>query len=192
MGFNLNVYEISGQAYIIMGASAMLASYTRMSYSLAVIMLETTQSINLFLPIVFSIMIALGVARACNRSLYEYSLRSKQVPLLRNHLPKENNHVRVKDMIGINSLEVVESVCTVSRIAEVLQQPFHCLPVVNTSGKLIGIIPKNFLIVLIENHAWYENEHTAEGVPVTNAYQTSVARALSVTSLDIEAGRPMP
>jgi hypothetical protein len=79
---------------------------------------------------------------------------------------------------------VVESVCTVSRIEEVLQLPFHCLPVVNTSGKLIGIIPKNFLVVLIENHAWYENENTAEGMPVTSAYSTSQARANSGTSLD--------
>ena len=68
--FDLSIYQIGGQSYIIMGASAMLASYCRLTYSLAVIMLETTQSINLFLPIVFSIMVALGVARACNRSLY--------------------------------------------------------------------------------------------------------------------------
>jgi len=31
-----------GQSYMIMGASAMLAGYTRLTYSLAVIMLETT------------------------------------------------------------------------------------------------------------------------------------------------------
>jgi H+/Cl- antiporter ClcA len=102
--FDLNIYEISGQSYIIMGASAMLASYCRLSYSLAVIMLETTQSINLFLPIVFTIMVSLATARACNRSLYDYSLRSKQVPLLRNHLPKENKDIRVRDMNCVNLL----------------------------------------------------------------------------------------
>ena len=40
--FGLSVWVIGGQSYVIMGASAMLASYCRMTYSLAVIMLETT------------------------------------------------------------------------------------------------------------------------------------------------------
>ena len=61
----------------MLGASAVLSSYTRLTYSLAVIMMETTQGINLFLPILLSIMIAHGVARLFNRSLYEYSIRGK-------------------------------------------------------------------------------------------------------------------
>ena len=40
--FGLNINAIGGQSYIILGASAMLAGYCRLTYSLAVIMLETT------------------------------------------------------------------------------------------------------------------------------------------------------
>lgn len=29
-------------------------------------------------------------------------------------------------------------------------------PVMNSSGNMIGIIPKNFMIVLIENHHWVD------------------------------------
>ena len=94
--FGMDIRGIGGQSYIICGASAMLAGYTRLTYSLAVIMLETTQSINNFLPIVFSIMSALSVSRFFNRSLYEYAIRGKQMPLLRNHVPKANRKVRVK------------------------------------------------------------------------------------------------
>lgn len=68
----------------------MLSGYTRLTYSLAVIMMETTQAINMFLPILISIMVSHGVARLFNRSLYEYSIRGKQMPLLRNHVPKGN------------------------------------------------------------------------------------------------------
>ena len=39
---NANVAKVGGQSFIIIGASAMLASYTRLTYSLAVIMLETS------------------------------------------------------------------------------------------------------------------------------------------------------
>ena len=41
-GFNTSVDRLGGQTYIIVGASAMLAGYCRLTYSLAVIMLETT------------------------------------------------------------------------------------------------------------------------------------------------------
>jgi H+/Cl- antiporter ClcA len=55
----------------------MLAGYTRLTYSLAVIMMETTQAINLFLPILVGIIVSNAVARAFNRSIYEYGIRAK-------------------------------------------------------------------------------------------------------------------
>ena len=39
-GFSIE--QIGGQTFVIIGAAVMLASYSRMTYSLAVIMLETT------------------------------------------------------------------------------------------------------------------------------------------------------
>ena len=71
-----------------MGASAMLAGYCRLTYSLAVVMLETTQSINLFLPVIFTILTSFTIAKVFNRSLYDYAMRAKQMPVLRNHAPK--------------------------------------------------------------------------------------------------------
>ena len=44
--------------YIILGMGAMLAGYTRMTYSLAVIVMETSQAINIFVPVI----VAIGVA----------------------------------------------------------------------------------------------------------------------------------
>lgn len=88
--YGLGAENIGGQSYIIIGATAMLAGYCRMTYSLAVIMLETTQSINNFLPTLLTIGVSLSVARACNRSLYDYAIRAKQMPLLRNHVPEVN------------------------------------------------------------------------------------------------------
>lgn len=44
--------------YIILGMGAMLAGYTRLTYSLAVIVMETSQAINIFIPIIFTIAIA--------------------------------------------------------------------------------------------------------------------------------------
>jgi len=47
---------------------------------------------------------------------------------------------------------VVESVCSVERLIEVLNSHYSTIPVVNMYGSLIGLIPKSFVIVLIENH----------------------------------------
>ena len=53
-------------------------------------------------------------------------------------------------------MDVIESVCSVKRISEVLKATYNTIPVVNSSGKLIGMMPKNFLIVILENHRFYE------------------------------------
>jgi hypothetical protein len=87
-------------------------------------MLETTQSINNFLPITLGIASSLVVARVFNRSLYEYALRSKQVPMIRNNMPKQTKHMYVRQVVERMlsegyELQVVESVCTVKRLAEV-------------------------------------------------------------------------
>ena len=153
-GFNAEIQEIGGQSYIIIGATAMLAGYCRLTYSLAVIMLETTQSINNFLPTLLAIAVSLGVAKACNRSLYDYAIRSKQMPLLRNHMPEVNMNIRVKDLLERKPqhIEVVESVCQVDRLQEVCSMGFSSIPVVNMAGRIIGLIPANFVITLIEHH----------------------------------------
>lgn len=99
-----NIYNIQSadlsQIPIICGAGAMLSSYTRMTYSLVVIMLETTQSINMFIPQMTAIMAARVVASQFTRSLYERALRAKQIPLLQVDIPDLNKNVRACTMMA--------------------------------------------------------------------------------------------
>ena len=76
---------------ILISAGAMLAGYTRFTYSLVVIMLETTTSINLFVPMLVGVAISRGIGNLFNRSLYERALRMKQIPLLRNNAPRSTD-----------------------------------------------------------------------------------------------------
>ena len=57
--------------------------------------------------------VSMAVAKSLNRSLYEYAIRAKQMPLLRNHLPEENKNIRVRELLEKKPqiIEVVESVC---------------------------------------------------------------------------------
>lgn len=67
-----------------------MAGYTRLSFSLAIIMLETTGNVNLFLPIIFAIFASIGVGRIFNNSIYVDALRTKNVPFLQTSVPKVN------------------------------------------------------------------------------------------------------
>jgi len=55
----------------------MLAGYCRLTYSLAVLMLETTQSVNLFIPMFITIMVSYLSGLIFNQSLYFRALRAK-------------------------------------------------------------------------------------------------------------------
>ena len=44
----------------------MLAGYSRLLFSLAVIMLETTENVNLFLPIIFALFVSFAVGDIFN------------------------------------------------------------------------------------------------------------------------------
>jgi H+/Cl- antiporter ClcA len=74
----------------VLGAASMLVGYCRLTYSLAVLMLETTQSVNLFIPMFITIMISYLTGLLFNQSLYLRALRAKQVPYLRHSVPSVN------------------------------------------------------------------------------------------------------
>ena len=65
------------RSYIILGCAAYMAGYTRMTYSLAVIIMETTQSIESFIPIILAISISNEVGGLFTRSLYVRACRGK-------------------------------------------------------------------------------------------------------------------
>jgi len=62
---------------VMVGAGAMMAGYTRLSYSLVIIMCETTDSINLFVPMTVAILISRAVSGIFTTSLYDRALRTK-------------------------------------------------------------------------------------------------------------------
>ena len=81
-------HEASPATYGTIGAAAVLAGYTRLSFSLAVIMLETTENINLFLPITFTLIISFAVGQLYSSSFYTMVIDQKSLPLLIETVPK--------------------------------------------------------------------------------------------------------
>ena len=79
---------VSPATYAIIGAASVLAGYSRLSFSLAVIMLETTENVNMFLPVIFALFISFSVGRLFNRSMYWTALGQKSVPFLMETVPE--------------------------------------------------------------------------------------------------------
>ena len=44
--------------YIVIGAGAVMAGYTRMTYSIALILMETSEDLSVFVPMLFAILIS--------------------------------------------------------------------------------------------------------------------------------------
>lgn len=89
-------YQNYRVSYIIIGMAAMLASYTRMTYSLAVIVMETCQNMNIFMPIVITIGCANLTGSWFTRGLYDRAVRGKQMPILKGALPMANREFRAE------------------------------------------------------------------------------------------------
>lgn len=100
------IEEIKPSTYAIIGSAAILAGYTRLSFSLAVIMLETTENVGLFLPIIFALFVSFGIGRIFNRSLYVGSVRFKNIPFLIENVPKCNEKITAEQIMTPNPISL--------------------------------------------------------------------------------------
>jgi chloride channel 7 len=91
--------SVQPATYAIIGAASVIAGYSRLSFSLAVIMLETTENVNLFLPILLALFISFSVGRLFNRSIYINALGQKSVPYLIETVPHFNSHLVAKQLM---------------------------------------------------------------------------------------------
>ena len=110
--------------YAIIGAASVLAGYTRLSFSLAVIMLETTENVNLFLPVVFALFVSFAVGRLFNRSVYSFSLAMKNIPFLVETVPKYNAHLKASNIMSTEVSTFYKRV-TVANIGRALRDEKH-------------------------------------------------------------------
>lgn len=85
--------------FSIMGAAAVLSGYSRLTYSLGVLMMETTQSVDLFIPIIFTLFFSFLTGAAFNKSLYALALKSKSIPVLVKEVPPENSKMQALDIM---------------------------------------------------------------------------------------------
>jgi H+/Cl- antiporter ClcA len=84
---------------VVIGTASVLAGYTRMTYSLAIIVMETAQVMNLFVPIFFTIIISNKVGAIFTRGLYNRAVRGKQMPILQDFVPLPCKNIIAEQMM---------------------------------------------------------------------------------------------
>lgn len=127
-------------------------------------MLETTENVNLFLPIIFALFTSFGVGRIFNRSLYVGSVRFKNIPFLLEKVPKCNRSIIAEEVMSspVYYLNVISSVKSI--YGGLQKSEFNGFPIVDENEKLVGLIGRNFLWVLIKNKCWKRNDITRESI----------------------------
>ena len=139
---------------VLLAVGAMLSAYCRMTYSLAVIMMETTASINIFMPMFLAIMVSRQVAGCFTPSLYEVTIANKGIPILPKNAPAEACDIVLNDVMRVNQV-CLTTICTFKEVKEALKQGRMGYPVLNTAGRLVGLIPTHMLVTLIRRRSFY-------------------------------------
>jgi hypothetical protein len=151
-----DVYQNTRKHFVVLGCGSVLAGYTRMTYSLAVILMETSQSLSLFIPIIFTIVVSNQVGALFTRSLYQRACRGKQMPILIDKVPRPCRKIIAEDMMA-SEIVTLNCVETIEKIKEaIMDTSHHGFPVLNSNKECIGVIPRNFIVVLLSKQWWYD------------------------------------
>ncbi|KAK9804251.1 hypothetical protein WJX72_003440 [[Myrmecia] bisecta] len=141
-------------AFALIGAGAFMGGVTRLTISLAVIMMEVSNDVRMLLPILVAILVAKWVADALTHSLYHGLLEVKCVPFL----PSEPACKRSLDLMAAHHV-MSSPVCTLRErmvlrdVREVLRDTRHNgFPVVRDTPQgqvFVGLVVRDHLMVLL-------------------------------------------
>jgi chloride channel 7 len=133
--------------YSLCGAAAMLGGVTRMTISLAAIMLELTNDITLALPIVLSLVVSKAVGDLMTESIYEVHVELMGAPFL-DHEPPESFEKLTAMNVMAYDVKTTLVKASLPEILAMLQTTHHAFPVVQSkeSGQFVGMVTRQRLL----------------------------------------------
>ena len=144
---------------ILVSAAAMLTSQYRITFSLVVIMMETTSSIHIFAPMMFGCIVASKIADQISPSFYEKNIAMKKLNIIPHHPPQEMKYLEAREFMSEEKIVSVHSVMKVGDFHKVLHgTSHHAFPVVNSANKCVGLIPKKMIVTLLVLKAFYNRD----------------------------------
>ncbi|QDZ22769.1 chloride channel protein [Chloropicon primus] len=164
---------INMHTYSILGAAASLGGATRMTLSIAVLVMETTGAMQLIVPIMLVIFISKIVGDFFNEGIYDTHIHIRGAPLLEES-GLSSSHRMITEKVSIGDvakkeLVVLPSKIQVRSLVEILKNCSHnSFPIVNGAEKskmvIEGSISRVVLYKMLEHRlGLYNNASTAEG-----------------------------
>ncbi len=142
--------------YSLIGASAVLGGVTRMTISLALILLEATGNLYLLIPLSLSLFLSRWSSNFFNEGIYDMHIRLHHVPFLEPHCPKEARitDLRVGEVMAMEP-QFLRPIEQVSRVLDVmLAHEHHCFPLLEDDHTVFGSISRDTLCVLLHLKAF--------------------------------------
>jgi len=137
--------------YAIVGGVSILAGYCRLSFCLAVLLMETAQDVNLFIPMLLGTIFSKGIGDLLDKSLYKQAVALKGIPMITSKLSKraldyQCGELMIEDVVSFNHTEQVKDV-----FEKLANNKHNGFPILDEQKHVIGLISRNHLIAIIQN-----------------------------------------
>ena len=176
-------------AFALIGAASFMGGVTRLTLSLAVIMMEVSNDVRMLLPLLVGVLTAKWVADAASHSLYHGLLEAKCVPWLP---PTPVSGVPL-DLVPVSAaaaapVAVAREVMPASELRALLRDTtHHGFPVVRDSqagSVYVGVVARDTLMALLRRGAMVaarQGGGAAADIPydeLSRVFVTAAARSL--------------
>ena len=154
--------KLDPAAYALFGATAVLGGIVRRTISVIVIIMEATNNITFFYPLVIITVFAKITGDLFNQGIYDMYIKFNRIPLLGSQLDTPEQYLLVaKDVVNTRVVRATSSI-TVGKLVNLLKLfPRHNVLVVESdehSGhKFRGLILRRTALILITERAWERN-----------------------------------
>ncbi|XP_016150424.1 chloride transport protein 6-like [Sinocyclocheilus grahami] len=127
INFHMQVYA---GTFALIGAAAFLGGVVRMTISLTVILIESTNEITYGLPIMITLMVAKWTGDFFNKGIYDIHIHLKGVPLLEWETEVEMDKLTASDIMEPNLTYVYPHTRIQSLVSILRTTVYHAFPVV--------------------------------------------------------------
>ncbi|MBM7624175.1 chloride channel protein [Sporohalobacter salinus] len=151
-------------AYALVGMGAVIAGTMQAPITAIMIIMEITRNYQIILPLLISCVISTIISTIISKeNIYTGKLIRRGINPDRREKINESKSIFVKDiMVHADNLDIVSAEDSISKVIKLMQSSRHTgFPVINKTGKLVGIItlndirdidPENRLEKLVSQH----------------------------------------
>ena len=80
------------------------------------------------------------------------------MPFLRAKVPRTTKYLKASAIMAKDPI-MLPSIANMEQCKRALQSHHNAYPVVNTAGRLVGLIPKNIVVAILEKKHFYDKDN---------------------------------